>query len=598
MRLSSIAASTVLTLAAVLAHATTPVVPARKGTPVPVAPWVSAADATAVAKVAPAHTGARPAVLVESDYPAYDPTINPELSLYLTVDANDYGMPVTMYLYWQNRVTGDKLYFNAVDGLLADGAVTDLFGHADPLAVWVPEVQRLKLLGPGASAFGAAPAQSTGRYQFVLELRDPDGRTVISRGNAMYNVVDGTVPITANITTDTTLTANNLYVLVSAIFVEDGATLTIERGTVIFGDTGSKGTLVVAQGGTIMAEGTAMQPIIMTSPAALGSRGPQDWGGVIVNGRSTLNVPGDCSAGEGDTGQYGGCGAADEADDSGTMRYVRVEFAGIEFSPDNELNGIAFQGVGSGSTFENLQVHFNQDDGIEFFGGTAQVKRVVLTASGDDSMDWTEGWRGKAQFVVAVQNGLRADHGVEADNWETDNEATPRVNSQIYNCTFIGAGDTGDQGDDGINLRRGTGSQLHNWVVYGFRETGLDVNDTATFIQANNGTLSFDHSIVAGNGSFTGKANLTSDADAAASWQGSDVWFTTTMTHNRTVDPMLASPFYHVRPDLTPLAGSPVLDANYVASPPDDGFFEPVDYLGAFGPGGDWTEGWTIWSKN
>jgi hypothetical protein len=284
-------------------------------------------------------------------------------------------------------------------------------------------------------------------------------------------------------------------------------------------------------------------------------------------------------------------------DDSGVMRYCRVEFAGIEFSPDNELNGIAFQGVGSSSVFDHIQVHFNQDDDIEFFGGTAQVKYMLLTAGGDDSMDWTEGWQGKAQFVVVIQEGGRADHGIEADNWENDNDATPRANSQIYNCTFIGSADTGESGDDAFKLRRGTGGQFYNWIAYGFRETGLDIDDEATFTQANSGGLILDNSIIFGNGFYTGKDNLT--ADAEGDWQGSDVWFRETMTSNREVDPMLASPFYYLVPDISPLDGSPALDASYVVSPPDDGFFEPVEYIGAVSPGHNWTlDGWTIWSKN
>ena len=145
--------------------------------------------------------------------------------------------------------------------------------------------------------------------------------------------------------------------LQGAVFVRDGATLTIEPGTTIMGDTEGKGTLIVAQDAMIMAEGTAMQPIIMTSPQELGGRGPQDWGGLILNGRATLNVDGGISEGEGDTGTFGGGENPDDTDNSGNLQYVRVEFAGIEFSPENELNGIAFQGVGSkpGSLDESQQ---------------------------------------------------------------------------------------------------------------------------------------------------------------------------------------------------------------------------------------------------
>ena len=143
----------------------------------------------------------------------------------------------------------------------------------------------------------------------------------------------------------------------------------------------------------------------------------------------------------GDTGEYGG---TDPEDSSGILRYVRVEFAGIEFSPDNELNGIAFQGVGSGTVVDYVQVHFNQDDGIEFFGGTVNAKHLYCTGIRDDSFDWTDGWTGKGQFWVAQQRGDDADNGFEADNNGDDNEANPRSNPTIYNVTLVGgSGRTG-----------------------------------------------------------------------------------------------------------------------------------------------------------
>lgn len=577
-------------LLAVAADAATPLTEELKGTPVPGAPWVLAADVSMVKSTDAAHAVARPAVLVETNYPAFDPAVNPDLELYLSVDPNGYPYPVTVYVYWQDRVSGARRYFTATDGLLAENAVADLFGGAEPLAVWAPNVHRLRLLGPSQSAFGPAPAQPTGRYQFVVELRDTDGAQVVARGTAMYNFVSGTDLVSGDITTDTTLAADRLHVLQGAVFVRDGATLHVEKGAVIFGDTATKGALIVSQGGKIMAKGTPQNPIVMTSPQPLGERQAQDWGGLIINGYAPINVPGGTSAGEGDTGTYGGGATPNPADDSGTMTYVRVEFAGIEFSPDNELNGIAFQGVGSGSTFSHLQVHFNQDDAYEWFGGTANGKYLLATGGGDDSFDWTEGWQGKLQFAAVVQLGGRADRGIEADNWEVDNDALPRAKPHIYNMTMVGSGPTGDLGGRGITLRRGTAGQLHNFVVYGFRHNGLDVDDAATAAQIASGDLRLGHSVLFDNGGYTGRTNIES-GDATTLFTNGPM--------NREVDPMLANPFYFLVPDLAPLAGSPLLDASYVTSPPDDGFFEPVDYVGAVGPGHNWTlEPWTIWSKD
>ncbi|MCD4751192.1 MAG: hypothetical protein K8R59_17600 [Thermoanaerobaculales bacterium] len=571
----------------------------RLGQVLDIAPWAHSVDRADLTKSTDLSADiVAPALLIEANYPAHDLSVNPHQRVFLSIAPVGDAVPVTLFVYRQDRMTGERLYFNGRDGLLEAGDITDLFGNAHALPIWSPSIERLELLGPSGSAFGPAPILGPGHYMWVAELRDPSGTMVLRRSSAMYNVVDQTVAIITNVTADATWTADTLYILAQPIFIEAGATLTIEPGTVIFGDTGNRGTLVVAQGAKLMADGTPMNPIVMTSSNELGARSASDWGGLIINGYAPINVPGGVSQGEGDTGAYGGGANPDPDDDSGVLRYLRVEFAGIEFSPDNELNGIAFQGVGRGTVVDHVQVHFNEDDGIEMFGGTVDLKYMVLTGIADDSMDWTEGWQGRAQFVVAVQYGADADHGVEADNWEQDNDADPRAHSRIYNCTFIGSGDTGDKGDDGLKLRRGTGGDFHNWIVHGFRETGLDIDNDSTYNQANTGGLVLDNSIIAGNGAFTGQPNLKQDAEG--DWQGSDTWFTQSMGANRIVDPMLADPFFNLVPDLAPMAGSPAFDANFVRSPPEDGgFFEPVDYLGAVAPGPNWTQdAWINWSKN
>ncbi|MDP2053761.1 MAG: T9SS C-terminal target domain-containing protein, partial [Acidobacteriota bacterium] len=168
------------------------------------------------------------------------------------------------------------------------------------------------------------------------------------------------IVVTGEITSTVNWTSNFYYVLRGAVFVRDGGTLNIAAGTRVIGEAGSVGTLIVERGGRLNAIGTRTAPIVFTSDQAIGSRARGDWGGIILNGRAPVNLEGGEGAGEGDTGIYGGNSPNDS---SGTMRYVRVEYGGTEFSPDNELNGIAFQGVGRGGSYEYIQVHMARDDG-------------------------------------------------------------------------------------------------------------------------------------------------------------------------------------------------------------------------------------------
>jgi hypothetical protein len=279
------------------------------------------------------------------------------------------------------------------------------------------------------------------------------------------------------------------------------------------------------------------------------------------------------------------------------LRYVRVEYAGILFSDDNELNGIAFQGVGRGTVVDHVQVHMNQDDGVEFFGGTVNAKYLLLTAIRDDSMDWVEGWQGGAQFVVAIQRGDDADNGIEADNKDSGNDLTPRSNPQLYNVTFIGAPSGGSaESDDAMILREGTAGKIHNGIFAHFNETHIAIRDDATFSQVANGELVVDNNIFWNNL----EGWDASSGATTAEGEGTRAFITSTMRNNRIVDPLLVSPLSALAPDVRPMAGSPALDARYVKTPPDNGFFDTnVFYLGGVGPHYNWTrEPWTTWSDN
>ncbi len=282
--------------------------------------------------------------------------------------------------------------------------------------------------------------------------------------------------LSGTIVSDTTLTRGNYYVLDGKVVVggdnTDSAVLTVESGTTIIGDDDAD-FLVISRGSRIRALGTNMAPVTLTAiediqgdPNLANARGL--WGGLVINGNAPIN---DCpegaqggtaactKEGEANSGLFGG---ADAADNSGVLRYVVVKYAGSNVDPENQLNGIAFQGVGSGTTVDYIQVHNNLDDGIEMFGGAVNLKHVVLSGNGDDSMDWTDGWNGNAQYVQIVQAADAGDNGIEADNREGDENAQPRSNPTIANMSI-----QGNSGERGILLRRGTGADMYNSLVSG-----------------------------------------------------------------------------------------------------------------------------------
>lgn len=375
------------------------------------------------------------------------------------------------------------------------------------------------------------------------------------------------------------LTNDTYWLLRGAVFFQNTARVVIQPGTTVIGETATRGTLIIDRGAQIIADGTPEAPIVFTSDQPVGSRARGDWGGLIINGRAPLNLPGGLGIGEGDTGVYGG---NDPDDNSGILRYVRVEFAGIEFSPDNELNGIAFQGVGRGTIVENIQVSHNKDDGIEMFGGTVDIKRAVLTYIGDDSIDWTFGWSGRLQFAVVQQRGDNADRGIEADNNGNNNDLLPRSNPTIYNITLVGDRDTneGPESTDGMRLREGTAGTIRNAIVYGFKASGIQVSTTATLAQAASGALSVKNTILFNNGT-----NLHSSTAGLQTNAGGTLW---------QMDPQLLAPFNHTAPVFRPTAGSPAMTMAF-AVPPNDGFFEIARFIGALdsNPDNDWTLGWT-----
>lgn len=388
--------------------------------------------------------------------------------------------------------------------------------------------------------------------------------------------------LTGTLTSDTHLTANNVYLLHGAVFVggdnRDSATLKIDAGTKVIAPVGLN-LLVINRGSKIEALGSEAAPITFTyddeANATASTTGR--WGGLIINGNAPVNG---CAQGtnlcelegEGSTGKYGG---NDPEDNSGTLNYVIVKYPGQNITETNELNGIAFQGVGSGTNVDYVQVHGSSDDGVEFFGGTVNAKHLYLSSNEDDSFDWTFGFQGKVQHVVIKQRAGSGDRGIEADNNEFAFDAAPRSKPTLANFTMIGKGQSGR----GIELRRGTGVNLHNFVLRNFESYCLDVNDTATYINA--GT-----SASALSGQLTMSSSLLD---------------CTTPFKEDSTDPFLLSSWFagqanntSVRLGLTDVINDAAANA-VMPSTLADPFFDRVEHIGAVkDQQSDWTARWVF----
>ena len=282
-------------------------------------------------------------------------------------------------------------------------------------------------------------------------------------GNPDGNAIENGATLKGSTTSDVTLKAGNSYKLSGEYIVENGATLNIEEGVTItaIGDDDIVDYILIKQGGKINAVGTADKPIVMTSDL----KAPGAWGGIHICGKAQTNV----GSGVSEIGDavYGG---DNDTDNSGILRYVRVEYSGYAFNPEKEANGITFYGVGSGTTVDHCEAYKGSDDGFEFFGGTVNISNMVVVSCSDDSYDWTEGWRGTGTNLVAYQEpeatlGYDCDCLIEADNYENDFTATPIAHPTLKNLILVGNGST--ENKRGIRLRRGTQINIDGAKVCG-----------------------------------------------------------------------------------------------------------------------------------
>lgn len=281
------------------------------------------------------------------------------------------------------------------------------------------------------------------------------------------------------------LDASKVYKLTGKIQVNNNATLTIPAGTVIEGTGGTASYIAVAQGGKINVNGTATKPVVMTSGKTTKAGG--DWGGLVICGKAPINrISGGASTAQSEVGDltYGGTVSNDN---SGSIKYLRIEYAGALFNADKEFNGLSLFGVGSETTISYVQLIHGSDDGVEFFGGTVNTDHIISIGNEDDQFDWTEGWSGTNTDWYGRLDFGKGNRGIEADNYEFGFANTPIANPTITNLTLIGPGSTANTTafaeNQAIKLRRGTKGVFTNLVIKGWA-TCFDIEHDETLANA------------------------------------------------------------------------------------------------------------------
>ncbi len=499
---------------------------------------------------------------------------------------------------------------------------------------------------------------------------------------AMQDATAANVTISSNITTSQTWTKNNDYILTKPIYVTSGATLTIEAGTVVRGEPSdldpngaplnNPGTLIIARDSKLRANGTMMEPIVFTDLQDDHVRGnagtdPYDtfdnassltgrWGGLILLGRTYIarNTAGAPVAArefqiEGLTdpngvGLYGNGG--NDNDDSGSISYVIIRYGGFNLAANNEINGLTLGGVGRETDISFLEVFQNKDDGVEFFGGTVNVRNVIVANGGDDGLDYDQGYRGKGQFLMVLQGtpgSDRSDKGGEFDGGDTPDDSLPLALPAFYNVTMIGLGSdkttyTGRSTNTAMQVRDNAGGRFYNSAVLDFGGAEALIEGGAVDANAPNTSGQRAQTAYVNDGVF----HLGPASTFQLEWEDNDLWcigrqedlgvpltlptgiattyggvaglqhmdngfYTNAALDNAYVgcDPnslpiralvrtdsgstLTADPVTTLDP--RPAVGGPLLTTDRLA--PADGFFTTVTYKGAFGPDETWAAGWT-----
>ena len=420
------------------------------------------------------------------------------------------------------------------------------------------------------------------------------------------------ITVSGDITSDTKWYAQAKYLLSGFVYVKNNATLTIEPGTLIKGVSNTRATLIIERGSKILAAGTLDKPIVFTSDKPAGQRATGDWGGIVLCGNAKTNKHDDGTGvgiAEGGIGsKYGG---TDDNDNSGVLQFVRIEFPGIPLSStsNSEINGLTLYSVGKATVIDHIQVSYSGDDSFEWFGGNVNLKHIVAFGGLDDGFDTDNGYSGKIQFGLIIQDPAKSDqsgsNGFESDNDADGSLLTPVTTPVFSNITAYGPytvtatlpAET--KHEKALHLRRGTMTSVYNSVFVGFPQ-GLSIDgqkgNSPTRADANE--LQIENTILAGmTTNYVEKTGTVAVPYTVAQHEAYFRSASRSNVDNLTVADIIGSSLISLTsPALLPPAGSVLLSgASFTNSRLTDTFFTPTTYRGAFGTQ-DWTSGWCNWN--
>ena len=441
-----------------------------------------------------------------------------------------------------------------------------------------------------------------------------------------------TIVLKGRIDKDTVLREGTNYILSGIVYIVNNATLTVQPGVTVKGDYvgANVAALVITRGAKIIADGTQEKPIVFTSNSPVPRSG--DWGGIVICGKAQVNtaftgtgggtgvlqVEGGIDNSFGD-GLAGGGATPNNADNSGILRYVRIEYAGYAYQPDKEVNSLTLAAVGSGTIIDYVQVTYAKDDAFEWFGGTVNCKHLIAYKTQDDDFDTDNGYSGKVQFGIALRDSTIADIS-RSEAFESDNDAggslnSPQTKAVFSNMTVIGPRATLANNGNSLYLaaahvRRNTGISIYNSVFLGW-PAGLLIdgrNGRAVQLNVMDSTVRFKNNIIAGCGpvtgtdatsySFVGATGATWTADSVKTFFGNTAFSNKVLTN--VTDAKIIAPFSYSAPDFIPFGGSngnqDILNGASFADANLTSGFSVVKFRGACDAAGvdaNWWKGWT-----